>query len=173
MTGSIAASGDVTSLINNEGGVLDLVPYGVKFRNMFDGCTSLSSVPVLPSVTLTPGCYIQMFKGCTSLVQAPSLPSTTLTQGCYIGMFYGCTSLTAAPTLLAPILTQGCYSEMFQGCTLLHEVHCSAHTNEGVSYATDDWLIGVAATGDIYLPEGYVWTTGGSGIPSGWTVHTV
>ena len=35
-----------------------------------------------------------------------------------------------------------------------------------------DWLNGVSATGDFYNLGGATYTTGTSGIPSGWTVHT-
>jgi hypothetical protein len=60
---------------------------------MFQGCTRLTTAPVLPATTLASGCYDNMFNGCTSLTTAPALPATTLASGCYNNMFYGCTNV--------------------------------------------------------------------------------
>ena len=87
--GNVAASGDVTSLLNGVGGDI-----------------------IIPS-----GCYQSMFEGCTGLTQAPTLPATTLADNCYSGMFYGCTGLTSAPVLPATTLASSCYTNMFNGCT--------------------------------------------------------
>lgn len=54
MTGKIAASGDVDTLLDQNG-----------------------------NATLTTGCYSNMFNGCTSLTTAPTLPATTLASSCY------------------------------------------------------------------------------------------
>ena len=67
MTGKIAASGSVTSLIDENGGD--------------------------PNVTLPSDCFAHMFQDCTSLTQAPELPATTLSGICYVFMFQNCTSL--------------------------------------------------------------------------------
>ena len=89
------------------------------YFNMFSGCTSLTTAPVLPAETLTIGCYSGMFYGCTSLTTAPVLPAETLASYCYQYMFQDCTSLTAAPVLSATTLAEFCYSSMFAGCTSL------------------------------------------------------
>ena len=91
------------------------------YQNMFDGCTGLTTAPALPATTLASGCYESMFFGCTSLKTAPSvLPATTLADYCYQYMFYGCTGLTTAPSVLpATTLAEGCYQNMFWGCTRL------------------------------------------------------
>ena len=65
--GSVAASGDVTSLLNGVGG----------------------------DTTLAESCYSDMFSGCTGLTTAPSLPATTLAKSCYFSMFNGCTGITS------------------------------------------------------------------------------
>ena len=89
------------------------------YQNMFDGCTGLTTAPsVLPATTLAEGCYQNMFWGCTRLVTAPELPATTLAYYCYTGMFNGCTSLKTAPSVLpATTLADYCYQYMFYGCT--------------------------------------------------------
>jgi len=119
MTGTIAASGDVSSLINNDiGGDVTLTTNDC-FSYMFANCISLTNAPNLPSTTLSDGCYSVMFKGCTSLTQAPVLNAMTMTQSCYSNMFQNCTSLTQAPALPATTLNSGCYMDMFNGCTSL------------------------------------------------------
>ncbi|MBS7363806.1 MAG: T9SS type A sorting domain-containing protein [Paludibacteraceae bacterium] len=118
MTGKIAVSGSVMSLIDGTGETL-VVPADYCFYSLFSGCTSLTQAPELSATTLADFCYYEMFKGCTSLTQAPELPATTLAGCCYNGMFRGCTSLTQAPELPATTLAVFCYREMFSGCTSL------------------------------------------------------
>ena len=89
------------------------------YHSMFNGCTSLITVPQLPATTLANYCYSEMFKGCTSLTTPPQLPATTLANYCYHSMFNGCISLTTAPQLLATTLNISCYMGMFNGCTSL------------------------------------------------------
>ena len=86
--GNVAASGDITSLLNGVGGDVAVPQY----------------------------CYFSMFGNCAGLTTAPALPSTTLANNCYDNMFYGCTGLTEAPVLLATTLENGCYNSMFYGC---------------------------------------------------------
>ena len=92
MTGEIAASGNIMSLIDTTCSAT-AIPNDCCFSNLFDGCTSLTSAPELPATTLTANCYRLMFYGCTSLTSAPELPATSLATGCYGFMFGGCTSL--------------------------------------------------------------------------------
>ncbi|MBR5973129.1 MAG: leucine-rich repeat protein [Paludibacteraceae bacterium] len=124
MTGKVAASGSVMSLIDGVG-LSTEVPGNYCFYKLFQGCTSLTQAPELPATTLAYSCYRDMFEGCTSLTQAPKLPATTLAEACYFGMFADCTNLTQAPELPATTLPttsnveNGCYSLMFLGCTSL------------------------------------------------------
>lgn len=85
MTGTIAASGDVTSLTNGVGG--DIVLASRCCFGMFYGCTNLISAPLLPATTLADYCYDEMFRGCTSLTSAPELTAMTLADKCYYEMF--------------------------------------------------------------------------------------
>ena len=135
---------------------------------MFWGCTSLTSAPVLPATTLAFGCYGSMFNGCTSLTSAPALPATTLAGGCYSNMFADCTSLTTAPELPATILASYCYYGMFNRCTNLNYIKCLAADISATNY-TATWVGGVSSTGTFVTPSSTNWTTGDSGIPSGWT----
>ncbi len=121
LSGSVAASGNVMSLrysdptnTNNT-----TIPCIDAFFRLFDYCTSLTTPPLLPAITLTKECYDGMFRGCTSLMTAPELPATTLAHSCYNGMFFRCTSLTSAPELPATTLENSCYYGMFNQCTSL------------------------------------------------------
>ena len=140
------------------------------YGSMFQGCTSLTDAPELPATTLASYCYSGLFSGCTSLTDAPELPATTLGFYCYSDMFSGCTSLTAAPELPATVLASSCYSSMFRGCTSLTSVYVDFGA-WSPSNATSNWLNGVAATGEFHCKPGLdTSTTGGSTVPSGWTV---
>ena len=119
MTGSISASGDIMSLIDDGACTTTEIPNEYCFCGMFSGCTSLTITPELSATTLTSNCYRSMFSGCTSLTTAPELPATTLAKSCYNSMLQGCTSLTTAPELSATTLADYCYSQMFNGCTSL------------------------------------------------------
>ena len=116
MTGKIAASGNVDTLLDQNGNAT-LTEYC--YAHLFDGCTSLTSAPELPATTLANNCYYYMFSGCESLTQAPELPVTTLANNCYDGMFRFCTSLTTAPELPATTLAVNCYRSMFYNCSSL------------------------------------------------------
>lgn len=115
MTGSIEASGHVTSLFNNVGGDYALPNFAC--YGLFYGCTGLVQPPELPSTTIGSSCYQETFKGCTGLVLPPILPSTTLNTNCYNRMFIGCTGLVQPPVLPATTLKQGCYQNMLRECT--------------------------------------------------------
>ena len=131
INGSVAASGDITSLLNGVGGDVSLPDYC--YNSMFDGCTGLTSAPALPATTLAANCYSTMFFGCTGLTSAPALPATTLAANCYSNMFQGCTGLTSAPALPATTLAANCYSSIFSGCTGLTSAPALPATTLAVS----------------------------------------
>jgi hypothetical protein len=195
MSGTIAASGNVMSLLsrdfddattlNSQNCFIYLfkgcsalasapqlpatVLAGSCYHSMFSGCKNLASAPQLPATVLATYCYFGMFHGCTSLASAPQLPATVLATGCYWSMFKGCSALASAPQLPATVLAGSCYREMFKGCSALASVQCS-FTSWGTE--TTDWMTGVGSTGTrtftkpAALPTEY----GTSKIPVGWTV---
>ncbi len=146
MTGKIAASGSVMSLVDRLG-TSDRIEHNYEFASLF--------------------------KDCTSLTEAPNLPATTLNDYCYEEMFSGCTGLTEAPELPAQILATWCYDKMFAGCSNLNSVTVNFtewKRNGGLN--TTSWLDGVAATGVINCPAGLdISVHDVSHIPDGWTVN--
>ena len=168
MSGKISASGNCNALWNYQDLNAPLKAYcGI---SMFFGCTSLTTAPELPATTLVECCYPMMFYGCTSLTTAPELPATTLAEYCYYCMFRGCTSLTTTPELPATTLAEQCYYRMFYQCTSLKHITCLA-ADISANQCTSGWVRGVSSTGTfVKHPNMSKWTTGTSGIPSGWEV---
>lgn len=147
-SGSYNASGNIMSLL-----------YGDSFIN---------KVALSNSYT-----FAYLFNANTGLVSAENLilPATTLSTACYRNMFYQCSALTTAPALPATTLTASCYRTMFYQCRSLSYIKCLA-TNISASACTTSWVTTVAALGTfVKNPNMSGWTTGNSGIPSGWTVE--
>lgn len=165
--------GNIMSLINAENfsGITEVPMYC--FNYFFENCEAVvdASELVLPATTLASRCYGRMFSGCYNLLSAPELPATTLAPDCYNSMFSDCYNLLSAPELPATTLTDYCYANMFQGCTSLSYIKCLA-TDISANGCTQNWAYYVAETGTFvkdYSMTG--WTTGNSGIPTGWTVE--
>jgi hypothetical protein len=113
-----------------------------------------------------------MFDGCTSLSTVPTdlLSATALVKLCYAGMFQGCTRLQNAPDLPALMLTERCYDGMFYNCRNLNYIKCLAR-NIDAENCTQFWTSLVSSTGTfVKNPLMSSWTTGANGIPNGWTV---
>ena len=148
-----------------------LLASGCYFK-MFGGCSNLTTAPELPATTLAEYCYSSMFYKCTSLTEAPVLPATLLASCCYYNMFYKCTSLTEAPELPATTLAEACYREMFSGCSKLNKITMLA-TDISAADCLNQWLYNVSSKGTFIKAAEMnesSFTTGESGIPSGWTV---
>lgn len=108
MTGSIAASGNIMSLLNFSTTLPDYA-----FHSLFKRCTSLTQAPSLPATTLATSCYYNMFFNCSSLVHAPELPATTLEPHCYAFMFYGCTKLNYVKAMFITNQRLGTYLQQW------------------------------------------------------------
>jgi len=167
------------------------------YRSLFDTDTSLTKAPKLPATALADWCYYNMFLR-TIITTAPELPATRLAQGCYQAMFYSCTHLTTAPTLPATTLADSCYQDMFRGgisfsnapelpaTTLANScyramfrdspkikyIKCLA-TDISASNCLYNWVTNVASSGTFVKKSGVSYPSGGSGIPSGWTIQNV
>lgn len=192
-TGSFAASGNIQSLLKSNGTRTDVPVNG--YRNLFQGCASLTTAPELPATTLANGCYTNMFRectslttapdlpattladycysamfqGCSSLTTAPALPATTLASSCYFSMFYNCSSLTTAPALPATTLPANCYQYMFYGCSRLSSITVGFSDWQEASTPTTNWVKFLAASGTFTCPSGLPDLRGENNIPTGWT----
>lgn len=125
------------------------IAYAVKelFSNMYYGCTALSNVMILPKAL-----------------------SGSSTNSMFAGMYAKCTTLIDGGTI--PNITQVgyCFNAMFQNCSNLARIE--VYTTTWNTANSNNWLNGVAATGDFYNLGGATIPTGTNGIPSGWTEHT-
>lgn len=141
---------------------------------MFQGCTNLVTPPkVVGTATARFNgdyCLSDMFNRCTSLTKAPELPMTSLGTQCYWYMFQRCTSLTASPLLEAPTINTQSYGGMFNGCTSLNSITCLA-TAGITTNNLQNWVTNVPSGGTFVKAVNTSWTTGASGIPSGWTIE--
>ena len=170
-------SGNIMSLLYGDNFInqTSLVGKEYAFANLFRGNTYVNEFYannlILPSDTVE-GCYYRMFyyfdSGNGGLLSGPELPSTILTTKCYYGLFEHCSSLTTAPELLATTLADGSYRSLFNNCTSLNYIKCLA-TNISASNCTVNWTNNVAASGTFVKDASMSsWSTGTSGIPSGW-----
>lgn len=150
--------------------------YSNSYNGTFRDCANLVYAPKLPAINLNgKGCYASMFEGCINLIEAPELSATTLSEECYARMFCMSRSaklttpaMTKSPLLPAATLATNSYKEMFKGNGNLVEITCLA-TN--VASNTSDWVANISSTGTFKKNANMSsWTTGTSGIPSGWTV---
>ena len=156
----IACEGNIENLLDyktvSAGGHPTM--YDSCYRQMFYGCTALTTAPALPATRLAIFCYTAMFSGCTSLTTAPELPATTLARFCYNAMFYGCTALTTAPALPATTLVEDCYPYMFNGCTALTTAPALPATRlargcySGMFYGCTNIKLSTTQTGEYQTP---------------------
>lgn len=138
------------------------------YNGMFKNCETLTTAPVLPATTLEYGCYQNMFHSCKALTTAPALPATTLAEYCYGSMFSQCKALTSAPILPAEHVVKSAYYQMFWSCNNLNYIECHATSfDDSPMY---NWTYNVAATGTFVKDYAAEFTTGTSGIPTGWTI---
>ena len=190
MTGKIAASGSVMSLVDGDK-PSTIIPSNGCFYRLFSGCTALTKAPELPATTLRNQCYQQMFYDCTSLTKAPKLPATKLFPGCYMFMFYFCENLTEVPELPAteffdeysgdPSRFLPCYGGMFGKCRSLKKITVNL-SDWGELYEaikgeldsnTDGWVTDVASSGTFICPKALTVKYGEDRIPEGWTIKSI
>ena len=167
----VYVSGIVESLLDGDNEVLALGTQGI-LRQLFYKQTALRSAENLRFEAQSINefsAYALMFDGCINLLYAPKvLPAQNLNANyCYQYMFRDCKSLVNAPELPAKALIQGCYQYMFSNCKSLKSIRCRAKVK--ANDATLNWLNGVTTSGTFYGHSEYGWSSGASGIPSGWT----
>lgn len=124
LTGSLGASGSVTSLIDEVGYDPKVIMQPYQFASMFCEQTALVNIThdMLPAEHCPAYCYAFMFCG-TGIRSIPMflLNSQSLEDHCYTRMFLNCRQLTSLPDMLLPCANPGMYAyrQMFMGCTEL------------------------------------------------------
>lgn len=146
MTGTIAASGNIMSLLDKTC-KSTTISNAYCFYCLFAYCSSLTTAPALPATTLVAHCYDSMFADCVNITTASALPATTLSPYCYNSMFLDCYSLTTVPALPATTLASHCYDSMFIYCNSL-QVYSSSGTGH-----TNAWRIPTSGTASSYTTQ--------------------
>ncbi|MBR5017985.1 MAG: hypothetical protein IKX50_09730 [Spirochaetia bacterium] len=167
MTGSIAASGNIMSLVDKTC-ASTTIPNDYCFGGLFWGCEVMTTPPELPATTLTKDCYMDMFYDCTALTVAPELPATTLLQDSYMSMFQGCTAMTSI-VIKATTLAKGSLSDMLANCSSLNSITVHFSAWDPADFSESPWVVGVAATGTFKCPSVLPATYDTDHIPDGWT----
>ena len=172
MTGSISVRGNIMTLIDKVGKTL-IIPSNYCFRNLFRQCTSLVEANIsLPATTLSMACYDNIFRDCSNLEIGPSeLLAVNIPKLAYRSFFGGCSKLAKAPVLYGVTLGVGSYENILGNCVLINKVISYAQ-NISADSCLSNWLNNVSTTGDFYNLGGANYSSGASGIPSGWTIHT-
>lgn len=171
--GSVRASGNINSLIDNgDGSSVDTIPNDYCFCHLFVDQSGLLSAPSMPATTLTEGCYYEMYLGCYNMTSVEgNLPATTIPRYVYYGMFSDCNSLINAPDMLFETVTLGnnC-AYMFSNCSSLQYIKLENYVRPIIQqYGFGSWVYGVGSGGTIYY-KGSTTAQGQSSIPTGWTV---
>ena len=110
-SGNFDVYGNVMSLIGGDSfSSLTSFSQTYAFERLFYNCTGLKDASnlILPATTLTDNCYREMFRGCSGLTTAPELPAATLVSNCYYQMFYSCSSLNNIRCLATSISASNC-----------------------------------------------------------------
>lgn len=168
---------------DNPHGLGDYIGGSSSSNNTFSGSTayfkvygnimSLISRTGFHEITVAPsdrGVFSWLFMG-TNVVEAKNLVLPAASGDmCFNRMFANCEFITESPVIPNQSATGiSTYFAMFSGCTSLNKV-TALMTNLGTN-GTTSWMDGVAQTGTfIKNPNMNSWSSGASGIPTGWTI---
>ena len=172
-TASYSLSGNIMSLIYGDNFIgQKILPSTYTFCCMFDGSKAVyADNLILPAPSLTPHCYRALFANTPTLMTAPELPALNLGESCYRFMFQS-TSITESPVLPATTLVKDCYYGLFDKCAALTYIKCLATSGLGTTGCTS-WVRDVGPTGTFVKDPNANWSTGVSGIPTGWVPYDV
>lgn len=148
-TSRFGVGGDVTTLLEPSGNILDLSGRDYAFKGLFfvvwgsQRYLVSASDLLLPSTTLSNHCYDRMFMYDGLLLASPVLPASILTQSCYEMMFYDCSSLSVITTYADNISATDCLLNWVEdvSATGTFYNYGSANYSRGVHGIPDDWTI--------------------------------
>lgn len=117
-----------------------------QFEALFKGADDLKNAKqlILPSTELTNSCYKDMFNGCSGLTTSPDLNASTLEDNCYESMFSGCSSLNNITCLATDISATDCTTNWTNGVaasgTFIKKDSMSSWTT-GVNGIPNGWSV--------------------------------
>lgn len=175
--GYVAASGDITSLLDSVAPLTSLANRSNAFARLFVACTGLTSAPELNATTLAQGCYQYMFYKCANLLAAPALPAARTTTTAYAAMFLECTGIQHAEISARSMSYSQAQYQMFKGCTKLSDITVHTRSWGSASTAFTSWVQGVAPVGTFRCPAALgtneTIARGKDRCPEGWTVVNI
>lgn len=125
------------------------------FNRLFASCTGLTSAEnlIMPTTVIPMHVYTSMFEGCTSLTTSPLLPGIAPDNSAYNEMFKGCTSLNNVRCLATDVSSYHCTYNWLSGVSQTGTFTKAASMagwgtgNDGIpsgwtimDYSTGDWL---------------------------------
>ena len=125
------------------------------FTNMFQGCSSLSAIPLINTAAGTS--FANMFWGCSSLSTIPLINTAAGTS--FTNMFWGCSSLESAP------LAGTRYAISYASCALSSAELDAIYTGLGTAAGSQTITVSgnYGTTGDTpSIATGKGWTVTGS-----------
>lgn len=161
-TGETVGSFSGNTIQFNAYGNIESMEYG----DDFVGQTSVK----IDASTRAKGACSGLFKNCVGLMNVENIILPEIVKGySFTYIFQGCTSITTAPDILATSYktTTQPLQYAFDGCSSLNYIKCML---SGKNISLNTWVNGVSSTGTFVKASGATWSTGASGIPSGWTV---
>lgn len=149
------------------------------YNGMFRGCSNLVNGPkLLPALNVPLDGYSSMFEGCVSLVEGPEISATTVSGNTALNRMFCMnrnSKVTAAMTkgpilrITNPLSYSNVYQQLFCGNGNIVEITVLI---SGTDKTFTNWLANVSSTGVIKTLSGTTFTSGTSGLPSGWTTET-
>ena len=150
--------------------------YPSSYNGMFRGCTNLVNGPkLLPALDIPTDAYSSMFEGCVNLVEGPEIMAITASGNTALNRMF-CMSRSSKVTCAmtkSPIIRitnpssyNNVFQQLFAGNGNINEVIILA---QGTNLSFANWLANTSSGGVIKKPSATTLTSGGNGVPSGWT----
>lgn len=169
----------VTTLVDASNLILPATTlYTSCYNGMFRGCTNLEYGPkLLPSLDVPADGYSSMFEGCVKLIEAPEILATSVSGNTALNRMF-CMNrnskvtavMTKGPVLRItnPSAYSNTYQQLFCGNGNLTEVTILV---QATNITFSNWLNYTNTGGVIKTLSGTTFSSGVSGLPSGWTTQ--
>lgn len=152
--------------------------YNSSYNGMFRGATNLVNGPkLLPALDVPTDAYSSMFEGCVKLTEGPEIVATTVSGDTALNRMFCMnrnSKVTAAMTkspvlrITNPLAYSNVYQQLFCGNGNITEVTILA---QATNLTFSNWLNYTNTGGVIKTLSGTTFSSGVSGLPSGWTTQ--
>ena len=165
--------GDIRSIISSTGfESVTTMPNGC-FCQLFIDNTNLTSASdlLIPFYTIPKEGLRALFNGCTSLTNLPLLTSITTVGENGFRYFAAASQISSVDVSGVVSVGTTAFSNAFSNCSNLNQVKCPNMVTWDTSKFSN-WLSGVSSSGTFEKPSDLtVTTSSASGVPTGWTTE--